>query len=185
MSVVCPIFVIQICRQAAMFWLNISWVASVLLPFLLYMLWAKVRGFSICSIRQLVGPGDFMSPRQIELFGLPLGRLTFRMPSARACFAGASSGSLNHWPQYMDSWLARFCILVNACHRKSLGSHFTPVKTLDRHWLLHMHQCMKCNRWQVFSFKFHENSEKKNGKVPQIFKTLKYLLKIAKKICWC
>ena len=23
----------------------------------------KVRGFSICSIRQLVGPGDFMSPR--------------------------------------------------------------------------------------------------------------------------
>ena len=32
------------------------------------------------------------------VFGLPLGRLTFRMPSARACFAGASSGSLNRWP---------------------------------------------------------------------------------------
>ena len=115
------------------------------------------------------------------------------------------SGNRSRWPinklgrlplTSMDSWLARFChrpsleglwfcILVNACHRKSLGSHFTPVKTLDRHWLLHMHQCMKCNRWQVFSFKFHENSEKKNGKVPQIFKTLKYLLKIAKKICWC
>ena len=94
---------------------------------------------------------------------------------------------LFHWPQYMDSWLARFCILVNACHRKPLGSHFTPVKTLDRHTDLCtcQQQCMKCNRWQVFSFKFHENSEKKNGKVPKIFKTLKYLLKIAKKNCWC
>ena len=86
-----------------------------------------------------------------------------------------------HWPQYMDSWLARFCILANACHRKPLGSHFTPVKTLDRHTDLCTCQCMKCNRWQVFSFKFHENFEKKNGKVPQIFKTLRYLLKIAKK----
>ena len=39
---------------------------------------------------------------------------------------------------YMDSWLARFCILVNACHRKSLGSHFTPVKNIgSTHWLLH------------------------------------------------
>ena len=28
------------------------------------------------------------------VFGLPLGLLTFRMPSARACFAGASSGTL-------------------------------------------------------------------------------------------
>ena len=90
-----------------------------------------------------------------------------------------------HWPQYMDSWLARFCILVNACHRKSLGGHFTPVKKLDRHTDFCTCQCMKCNRWQVFSFKFHENSGKKNGKVPQIFKTLKYLLKIAKRICWC
>ena len=88
-----------------------------------------------------------------------------------------------HWPQYMDSWLARICILVNACHRKPLDSHFTPVKTLDRHTDLCTYQCMKCNRWQVFSFKFHENSEKKNGKVPQIFKSLRYLLKIAKKIC--
>ena len=91
---------------------------------------------------------------------------------------------LFHWPQYMDSWLARFCILVNACQWKPLGSHFTPVKTLDRHTDFCTCQCMKCIRWQVFSFKFHENSEKKNGKVPQIFKTLRYLLKIAKKICW-
>ena len=88
-----------------------------------------------------------------------------------------------HWPQYMDSWLARICILVNACHRKPLDSHFTPVKTLDRHTDLCTCQCMKCNRWQVFSFKFHENSEKKNGKVPQIFKSLRYLLKIVTKIC--
>ena len=33
----------------------------------------------------------------------------------------------------------------------------------------------------MFSFKFHENSEKKNTKVPQIFKTLEYLSKITKK----
>ena len=73
----------------------------------------------------------------------------------------------DHWPQYMDSWLARFCILVNACHRKPLGSHFTPVKTLDRHTDLCTCQCMKCNRWQVFSFKFHENSGKKMEKFPR------------------
>ena len=66
-----------------------------------------------------------------------------------------------HWPQYMDSWLARFCILVNACHRKYIGGHFTPVKTFDRYTDFYTYQCMKCNRWQVFSFKFHENSEKK------------------------
>ena len=73
-----------------------------------------------------------------------------------------------HWPQYMDSWLARFCILVNACHRKPLGSHFTPVKTLDRHTDLCTCQCMKCNRWQVFSFKFHETSGKKWKSSPDL-----------------
>ena len=39
------------------------------------------------------------APSHVVL-GLPLGRLTFRMPSARACFAGASSGSLNRWPSH-------------------------------------------------------------------------------------
>ena len=86
--------------------------------------------------------------------------------------------SPTHWPQHMDSRLAQFCILVNACHRKYLGSHFATVKTFDRHTDFYTCQCMKCNRWQAFSFKFHENSEKKNGKVPQIFKTLEYLLKL-------
>ena len=33
----------------------------------------------------------------------------------------------------------------------------------------------------VFSFKSHENSEKKIRKVPQTFKILEYLFKIAKK----
>ena len=54
-------------------------------------------------------------------------------------------------------------------------------KTFDRHTDFYTYQCMKCNRWQVFSFKFHENFEKKNEKVPQIFEILKHLLKIAKK----
>ena len=80
----------------------------------------------------------------------------------KGLFCGHVRSCPPHWPQYMDSWLARFCILVNACHRKYFGSHFTPVKTFDRHTDFYTYQCMKCNRWQVFSFKFHENSEKKN-----------------------
>ena len=88
----------------------------------------------------------------------------------------------NHWPQYMDSWLARFCILVNACHRKSLGSHFTPVKTLDRHIFCTCQCMMKCNRLQVFSFKFHENSEKKWKSFPRSSRLLNIYWKLLKKI---
>ena len=93
-----------------------------------------------------------------------------------------SHGDKNHWPQYMDSWLARFCILVNACHRKPLGSHFTPVKTLDRHTDLCTCQCMKCNRWQVFSFKFHENSGKKMEKFPRSSRLWDIYWKLLKKV---
>ena len=89
---------------------------------------------------------------------------------------------LDHWPQYVDSWLARFCILVNTCHRKSLGSHFTPVKSLDRHTDFCTCQCMKCNRWQVFSFKFHENSGKKMEKFPRSSRLLNIYWKLLKKI---
>ena len=39
------------------------------------------------------------------------------------------------WPQYMDGGLAR-------CHRKYLGSHFTPVKTFDRHTGFYTCQCI-------------------------------------------
>ena len=88
---------------------------------------------------------------------------------------------VSHWPQYMDSWLARFCILVNACHRKPLGSHFTPVKTLDRHTDLCTCQCMKCNRWRVFTFKFHENSGKKMEKFPRSSRLLSIYWKLLKK----
>ena len=70
----------------------------------------------------------------------------------------------DHWPQYMDSWLARFCILVNACHRKYLGSHFTPVKTFDRHTDFYTYQCMKCNRWKVLASNFMKILRKKKMK---------------------
>ena len=67
MSVVCPIFVIQICRQAAMFWLNISWVASVLLPFLLYMLWAKVGDFLFVQLGNWLDQGILWVPDWAQL----------------------------------------------------------------------------------------------------------------------
>ena len=67
MSVVCPIFVIQICRQAAMFWLNISWVASVLLPFLLYMQWAKLGNFLFVQLGNWLDQGILWVPDWAQL----------------------------------------------------------------------------------------------------------------------
>ena len=68
---------------------------------------------------------------------------------------------------------------------RATGNPSAAILLQSKHWIDTLTkctcQCMKCNRWQVFSFIFHENSEKKNGKVPHIFKTLTYLLKIAKK----
>ena len=85
-----------------------------------------------------------------------------------------------------DSGLARFCILVNACHRKYLGSHFTPVKTFDRHTGFYTSQCMKCNKWQVFSFKFHENSEgEKKWKSSPDLQDSWILIENCWKVYWC
>ena len=47
------------------------------------------------------------------VFGLPLGRVTFRMPSARACFTGASSGSLNRWPIHSSLFFLIFLASLN------------------------------------------------------------------------
>ena len=90
--------------------------------------------------------------------------LSYNLGTIRLCVSHTNEKP--HWPQYMDSGLVRFCILVSACHRKYRGIHFTPVKTFDRHTDFYTCQCMKCNTWQVFSFKFNENSEKKNEKFP-------------------
>ena len=57
--------------------------------------WAISLAFS--KVRFSSWSSFWTTPSHV-VFGLPLGRLTFRMPSARACFAGASSGSLNRWP---------------------------------------------------------------------------------------
>ena len=57
--------------------------------------WAISLAFS--KVRFSSWSSFWTAPSHV-VFSLPLGRLTFRMPSARACFAGASSGSLNRWP---------------------------------------------------------------------------------------
>ena len=118
-----------------------------------------------------------------DFFFIPLDVYTYVVLDCVLNFACnfTSVTKIYHWPQYMDGWLARFCILVNACYRKSLGSHFTPVKTLDRHTDFCTCQCMKCNRWQVFSFKFHENSEKKMEKFPRSSRLLNIYWKLLKK----
>ena len=75
----------------------------------------------------------------------------------------------------MDRELARFCILVNACHRKYLVSRFTPVKTFDD-TLTSSH----VSAWNVTGDRFLASNFMKSLR-KKVEKTLEYLLKIAKK----
>ena len=69
--------------------------------------WAISLAFS--KVRFSSWSSFWTAPSHV-VFGLPLGRLTFRMPSARACFAGASSGSLNRWPIHSSLFFWTFLL---------------------------------------------------------------------------
>ena len=74
--------------------------------------WAISLAFS--KVRFSSWSSFWTAPSHI-VFGLPLVRLTFWVPSARACFAGASSVSLNRWP--IHSSLLFLYLLAMVCQK--------------------------------------------------------------------
>ena len=91
-QIVCHLVVIIIIMDA---FLQLFDIAPSTISVHFCLSWAISLAFS--KVRFSSWSSFWTAPSHV-VFGLPLGRLTFRMPSTRACFAGASSGSLNRWP---------------------------------------------------------------------------------------
>ena len=90
-----------------------------------------------------------------------------------------SPPALHHWPQYMDSWLARFCILDRQCVPPETPRQpfYSSQNIGSTHWLMHM-SVHEMQQVTGFSFKFHE---KKMEKFPRSSRLLNIYWKLLKK----
>ena len=131
--------------------------------------WAISLAFS--KVRFSSWSSFWTAPSHV-VFGLPLGHLTFRMPSARACFAGASSGSLNRWPIHSNLLFWIFLLHstflfwnTDLCSISSLAMRFLKFSlavTFGKCWCLLQvflsesrarrctKRCFLCMRWRFW-----------------------------------